>query len=443
MLLAALVFAAAAASSAAQRLQAAGTQPTLFWADDGHGLALWRTDGTAGGTALVRGFDPDRPGVEARRLAPLRRPLVFSQRDAEHGDELWKTDGTPQGTVLIKDIRPGRAGSGAAAVGQIGDEVLFFANDDVHGRQLWKTNGTGPGTVRLTRLPGLGYQLAPSSAAATGAIYFAAYDAGLRLQLWRSDGTARGTRLLRIHGLSASGDLRWLVPSGRRLFFFVDGHELWSTDGSQVGTRLVADPPAGTTGPFGLAGFRDGVLFWIDSGDTVDLWWSDGTESGTRPLRRFDDLGDPQRTSLEVVGGKAAISAADGSGRFGLWTTDGTAGGTVLVKRVGSPHGFTTLNGVLYFRVAGRHGEELWRTDLSTAGTRFVRTLDARGGLTQSQLFASRGTLYLSVWDRAHGLELWRSDGTAPGTVFVKDIDPGRADSAPLFLGAPSIGREG
>jgi ELWxxDGT repeat protein len=291
-------------------------------------------------------------------------------------------------------------------------------------------------------LPGLGYQLAPWSAAADGAIYFAAYDARLRLQLWRSDGTARGTRLLRANG-PASGELKWLVPSGRRLFFVVDGHELWSTDGTQAGTRLVADPPGGTSGPFGLAGFRDGVLFWIDSGDTVDLWWSDGTESGTELLRRFDGLGDPLRTSLEVLGGRVAISAADEVGRFGLWTTDGTAGGTVLVKRLGSPHGFTRLNGVLYFRVAGRHGEELWRTDLSAAGTRFVRTLDRRGGLTQSQLFASAGTLYLSIWDPAHGLELWRSDGTAAGTVFVKDIDPGRADSAPLFLGPPAIGVTG
>jgi ELWxxDGT repeat protein len=291
-------------------------------------------------------------------------------------------------------------------------------------------------------LPGLGYQLAPWSAAASSAIYFAAYDATLRLELWRSDGTTRGTRLLSVNG-PASGDLKWLVPSGSRLFFVVDGHELWSTDGTGAGNRLVADPPPGTSGPFGLAGFRGGVLFWIDSGDTVDLWWSNGTESGTRLLRRFDGLGDLRHTTLEVVGGRVAISAADAAGRFGLWTTDGTAGGTVLVKRLGSPHGFTKLNGILYFGVAGRRGEELWRTDLSPAGTRFVRILDARGGLTQSQLIASGGRLYLSIWDRTHGLELWRSDGTAAGTVVVKDIDPGPGDSAPLFLGPAAIALTG
>ena len=35
------------------------------------------------------------------------------------------------------------------------------------------------------------------------------------------------------------------------------------------------------------------------------------------------------------------------------------------------------------------------------------------------------GTLYFSANDNAHGQELWKSDGTAAGTVMVKDINPG------------------
>jgi ELWxxDGT repeat protein len=431
ILLLALVFAAAAGASTGR--PAAG-DPVLFWADDGHGLALWRSDGTARGTVLVRGFEPDRLGDPAGYPPSLRRSVLFSQRDSLHGDELWKTDGTPKGTVLIRDIRPGPAGSGAGVVGEVDNDVLFFANDDLHGRQLWRTDGTRAGTVRLTRLPGLGYQLAPWSAAAHEAIYFAAYDARLRLELWRSDGTAAGTRRIDVNGPS-SGDLSWLVPSGRRLFFEIDGHELWMTEGD-ARARHVADLPDGLVG---LAGFRGGVLFLTDAGSTIDLWRSDGTADGTVRLRRFNGASDHALTSLEVLGGRAVISAADDAGRFGLWTTDGTVEGTVLVKRAGSPHGFATLDGVIYFRVTGGSGEELWRTDLSASGTRLVRVVDGRGGYSLSQLFAAGRTLYLSVWDKRHGLELWKSDGTTHGTVFVKDINQGRRDSGPVFLQAPAL----
>src|SRR5438270_13925120 len=58
------------------------------------------------------------------------------------GTELWKTDGTAAGTVLVKDIYPGYYGSGAGGF-EVSNGTLFFTADDgVHGSELWKTNGT-------------------------------------------------------------------------------------------------------------------------------------------------------------------------------------------------------------------------------------------------------------------------------------------------------------
>src|SRR5215475_6536347 len=79
-----------------------------FVVDDGvHGEELWSSDGTDGGTFLVRDINPGSLGSGVRNLTVAGAQLFFSANDGTHGFELWRTDGTPQGTVLVKDIAPG------------------------------------------------------------------------------------------------------------------------------------------------------------------------------------------------------------------------------------------------------------------------------------------------------------------------------------------------
>ena len=62
--------------------------------------------------------------------------------------ELYRSDGTAAGTSLVKDINP--AGSSAYNLSYgvtstpILDGVMYFiADDNVHGRELWRSDGTG------------------------------------------------------------------------------------------------------------------------------------------------------------------------------------------------------------------------------------------------------------------------------------------------------------
>ena len=65
------------------------------------GFDLWKSDGTAAGTSLVK-------DMEAEQHTRVGDTLYFSADDPSGLKELWKSDGTPAGTVLVKDIDPGR-----------------------------------------------------------------------------------------------------------------------------------------------------------------------------------------------------------------------------------------------------------------------------------------------------------------------------------------------
>src|SRR5262245_29305760 len=45
------------------------------------------------------------------QLVAIGSTTYCAADDGVHGTELWKTDGTASGTVLVKDINPGGAGS--------------------------------------------------------------------------------------------------------------------------------------------------------------------------------------------------------------------------------------------------------------------------------------------------------------------------------------------
>ena len=50
-----------------------------------------------------------------RNLTNVNGTLFFAADDGTNGCELWKSDGTAAGTVLVKDIRPGITAPAPAA----------------------------------------------------------------------------------------------------------------------------------------------------------------------------------------------------------------------------------------------------------------------------------------------------------------------------------------
>lgn len=95
---------------------------------------LRATDGTAMGTVDVAGPLFDGGFQQAWTTAGL---VFFTAGDGEHGPEPWITDGSAAGTRLWHDLVPGPVGSQAFGFTAAGAQVFFVADDDVHGAELW------------------------------------------------------------------------------------------------------------------------------------------------------------------------------------------------------------------------------------------------------------------------------------------------------------------
>ena len=77
----------------------------------------------------------------------------------------------------------------------------------------------------------------------------------------------------------------------------------------------------------------------------------------------------------------------------------------------------------------------LWKTDGTEVGTVLVSGIDA------DFLTDLDGTLIFAGTDPVHGMALWKSDVTEAGTVLLKDINPGtgpgQSGSCLVFCQAP------
>ncbi|TAJ25070.1 MAG: hypothetical protein EPO68_00465, partial [Planctomycetota bacterium] len=268
----------------------------------GVGAELHRVNVATGSLELVRDVHSGPDGSRPDLLTVLNGVLYFTADDGVHGVELWRSDGTAAGTQMVADIRAGSGGSIvvmpwvreplAIAAGE-----LFFAADSGGGATLWHSDGTtagtqpvangGPNPAQIASDGTAVYYRAQSelrratAAGATalksfyggpnqptvfnGAVYFhAALNGNDSYELWKSDGTAAGTVLVKdIHagaGLGLSSYASLFTVAGNQLFFTandgVHGRELWSTDGTSAGTALVAD-----IGPGIASGLGDSI-YW-------------------------------------------------------------------------------------------------------------------------------------------------------------------------------------
>jgi ELWxxDGT repeat protein len=417
-----------------------------------HNNELWKTDGTAAGTVLVKDIRPGDNSSDPLDLMWINGTLYFTADDGVNGRELWKSNGTAAGTIMVKDILSGASGSSPGNLTAVGSTLYFSASDGVTGDELWKSNGTAAGTVQVGH-SGTSSNFTPRNLTDIGgSLYFSAFTFETGFEVWKSDGTTAGTNVYKdlLSGAGSSGPTHFLNVNGVLYYTAnngVKGKELWRHDVT-TNTAVVNDVFRGTfnSSPQGFLQVGSNVFFIADNGVTgEELWKCTLNGTGATLVKDIQTGGNPSSiTGMTNLNGVLYFSAlTDGSGTE-LWKSDGTPAGTVKVKAIGTgaPWGYLSglvnLNGTLLFSAESENGHELWKSDGTAAGTVMVKNIAAGAASSidrhTNSFVVIDSTAYFVADDGVNGAELWKTNGTAAGTVMVKDIRTATTGSAPSFL---------
>jgi large repetitive protein len=404
---------------------------TLFFvANDGAGgRRLWMSDGTEPGTHPVTSTpveDNDGPS----NLTAVGNRLFFVDTDSTHGRELWISDGTPSGTHMVRNIQPGYSWSNPRYLTAADGGVYFSAFKTGIGEELWFSDGTGSGTHLVRDIARGPESSHPRWTARIGnRICFSAIQPSSGAEPWCSNGTKAGTRLIRdIRPGDAGSSPDAFVRFHGRLYFEAwrrTGSQLWKTTGTRHGTGLLVDLGSVEGGSGAqLLGPAGGKLYFLSFHGSRDqfLWSSAGSRRHTHKVAPL--AGRAENGLGTFAGFRGRLFFTNRTHRDGRepWVSDGTRAGTRMLKNIApgndasNPGSLTPAAGVLYFAAQDAthptpttHGDELWSSDGSAAGTAMVADINPGPDSSQPAGLVRVGSLlFFSAYDPAHGYELWK-----------------------------------
>jgi|GEM_PF-2884770 ELWxxDGT repeat protein len=302
--------------------------------------------------------------------------------------------------------------------------------------------------------------------------------------------------LKRMVSNTSYGNIRGLTPIGEELYFSADskefGKEPWFTDGSYLGSQLLIDiDSAGSSDPGAFVRYNNQIVFTVPGlryyshslpGSVAGLWITDGTEEGTKMLADMqiedeykpnripvidgsvyfvgrtkgqindgwrlhqyrEDQGvkvlfdgqnselDLQRLSkLQACGGKLFFLAYNEESGTDLWTSDGSEQGTYSIDKIAFDGKYNT-----YFGVPVKvSGESLFYTqDMSKDGWYTDRNVHVTDGTAEGSfcllsdgdsygkslhidfIGGENGELFFTYTTATHGQELWYTGGLPENT---------------------------
>ncbi|MDG5499588.1 hypothetical protein [Marinobacter sp. BGYM27] len=284
------------------------------------GRELWRTDGTSDGTYIIKDlFSGGYAGFVGNKGIIYKNALYFQgQSNAYQATALWKFVDESTGPEFVVNTR--NSNIDHASPGQFleyNGQLIFYSNVDDHASGTGSKVFAGLGTAdndqlidsNVTWVDGFSADFA---LAFKGSLYFRAsagdyIDGGKGYVLYKSDGTPAGTQVFADINETlysdSNADIRNLVSVGDYFVFRADNAaddnsdtvyrntEIWASDGTQAGTRMIKDLYPGSTSISSLVSVGNTAFFVArkEGAATVDIWRTQGTEATTKMIHSSED----------------------------------------------------------------------------------------------------------------------------------------------------------
>ena len=375
-----------------------GTEDLLLFSADGQ---IWATSGLNNTPINLGNYNHGLTGrtpVTGSRGQNFGNKIIFTN---EENNNLFVTDGTPQGSFILHE-----SGSFSGTVGHISPTNI------------------GTGFVFTTS----------SNDANNNTIY----------ESWYSDGVSGnplkriGEKSLQVNGVSEDNSIVWLTDTRTG--------ELWASDSNISSLSLIGNSASASGSVIGNQLFYNSGSLGPNGEEYGgnELWISDGTVEGTRILKDIQNetgygYGEPE--GLIRVGETIVYGGADQFHGYELWATDGTEEGTRLLKDINSNEGTYYVNtggsfvypdsgviheGYLYFlgyqsNSSGRGTQNIWRTDGTEANTELVLDVSffaSYGWSSTNYLTSSDTSLYFTAENDQYGTEVWKLNFADIGTTI-------------------------
>jgi ELWxxDGT repeat protein len=353
--------------------------------------------------------------------------------------------------VLVKAIQTYTAdaiyNSGFSGFARASATLTYFGADSGNtGGELWKTDGTLAGT-KLIKDIRPGYLTSdPKEFTLVGStLYFVADDGVNGPEVWMSDGSGAGTvRVTDSVADPASLAPMYLMRGGSRVYFeagVFGARHLFSVSGSDVRDHGFA------RGPFG---FLNGFVYYAGSSSGIypySLFRTDGSGPGSEydADATFQEFSSPN-APFAAAGGELFFGAEAGVNNYVLWKTTGAASSDAAPQldhnnaQVPQPGAMQAAGGKVYFSVFDGNEPLPAVTNGTNAGT--GRLGDPTGAVVRqdyppSTFVAMGSRVYFTAGDGTRGMTLWKTTGAVGNLTKVKS--PGASNQA--YMSAPVLAK--
>jgi len=306
----------------------------LAFIDAEHGMEPWKTDATTAGTQMIQDINhgkSDSIGTNSMHQFKFSDGYYFfASVDSEHNRSLMYLDSHNNISAVdnTKKFIPYSTASYNSVV--MDDKLYFLVRDNDTGNfSLWVGDAAANDVHMIKDLSSLGTQIG-YLVAQNHQLYFGkyAYNAG---EIYISDGTASGT----VKFLDLNSTLSTILTANGKLFFY-DDDGLYSSDGTQQGTKLLTEAGGDNDVSYSLGLVHKQQLYFLKKRDgdasedydrMQDLYKTDG-ESVTL-VKKLGKNNNP-RFQGRVWNDRVYFYTDDGY----LYQTDGTEAGTVKVAKM-------------------------------------------------------------------------------------------------------------